>query len=163
MKSKMTQEEYQSLKLFLKIYSDQYLVPNIVGLLPEEHPIAVLESFEKKSMAQARKGLEITINDIVEDTSDWRPQRVIAVDAELRSHGAMTLTEARRRYSGKYDRILKRGRIVGDEECYLIKGMVDDCTLEFGSPEREKIEAMLTEYENKVVERLKKTRGPEGQ
>jgi hypothetical protein len=115
MKSKMTQEEYQSLKLFLQIYSDQYFALNIAGLLPEEHPIAILESFEKKSMAQARKGLEITVNDMVEMTEDWRPSQVAAFDAELKSQGAMTLTEVRQRFSHKYDRILKRGRIISEE------------------------------------------------
>lgn len=147
----MSSEEYCRLKAFFKIYANKYFAPRIAGLLPEEHPVAVLETFEKKSMAQARKGLKTTVNDIVEMTADWRPSQVAAFDAELRSQEAMTLTEARQRYSSKYQRILKRGRIVSEEECYLIKGILDGGNLEPGMPEALNLEAMLEDYGNRAT------------
>lgn len=60
MNNKTTDVEYQRLKAFLGIYSDKFL-PSSIDSPPEHHPIAILESFERKSMAEARKGLRITV------------------------------------------------------------------------------------------------------
>ena len=104
-------------------------------------------------MSQARKGLEMAINDIVEDTSDWSPEQVTAFDAELKSHGIIALTEVRHRYSRKYLQVLKRAHIKSEQEYYLLKGIADGGGIEPGAIEREQIESMLEQYEKLVVDR----------
>ncbi len=147
--SQLTENDYRRLKALLRFYFDR-IAPKIEIPL-EDHPIAVLERFEAKSMARARRGLEMTINDIVEMTDDWHPKKIVEIDRELISQGAMSLTEARQRYSRKYARALKRGRIVSDEEYYLLKGVVDGGAVQVGSLEFGIINAMLSTYEGEIL------------
>lgn len=148
-KNQITSDEYYKLKALLRYYAD-HVMTTTMQLRPESHPITLLEETEKASMANARSGLKTAIHDIVDMTNNWRPSRVAEFDAELRNQGAITLTEARQRYSRKYQRILKRGRIVSEEECYLIKGILDGGNMESGMPEELNLRLMLAEYEKMI-------------
>jgi len=118
---------------------------------PESHPLRVAEEIEAKSLSNAKKGLQMAINDIVESSSDWTPERIANADARFREKNVITLSEVRQRYSKKYLNILKRGKIKSEEEYYLIKGIADCGGIEPGATESQQMEAMLNEYENRVV------------
>ena len=118
---------------------------------PEHHPLVVMAGFEKTSPANARRGLLITINDMVEDTVNWKPEAVAAADARFAAAGTFTLSEVRRRYSKKYLQILKRGEIRSETEYYLLKGIRDGGGIEAGATEGLQIEAMMAVFEAKIM------------
>lgn len=146
--------EYQALKAFAAFYFEVYVDFSALGLPKEKLPIAVLESFEKISPIRAHKSLEIAINDIAEETLDWSPNKVAAIDDELKKRSLLTITDIRYRYSKKYIQILKRNLIKSEQEYYLIKGIADSGAIKLATVPREQIQNMLTNYENLIVGRL---------
>jgi hypothetical protein len=148
-KVKLSPDDYQNLKEFLGVFFDKFFPQ--VSLSPDQHPLALLETLERSSLAQAQKGLEMTINDCVELSSDWSAEQVSAADAELKSRGLIPLTEVRRRYSRKYFQVLKRGRIKSEQEYYLLKGIASGGSIEAGAIEVVQIESMLEQYEKLVA------------
>ncbi len=148
-KEKLKPEAYEKLKVFMGLYFDWYMARPHSS--PKSHPLLVLTEFEKTSLSQAGRGLEMAINDCVEMSSDWTPGQVAEADAKFTSHGTFTLTEIRRRYSRKYLQILKRGVVRSEKEYYLLKGMVDGGSIETGATEGQQIEAMLAAYEANLI------------
>jgi hypothetical protein len=144
----LSDDEYERLKKFMGLFYDWFQAkPNHP---PEIHPLVVAKGFEQKSCAQAKRGLAMAINDILEMSSDWSPEHVAAADKRFLEHGAPTLSELRSKYSKKYVQLLKRGSIRTEVEYYFLKGIVDGDSIERGAGEREHIDAMLAAYETKV-------------
>lgn len=149
--SKLSLEEYENLKRFFINYLDWFIPAHAKSTRPEDQPQEFLGRLEKTSMANAKKGLQMAINDTVEETADWRPDQVAAADAKFAAAGTFTLSEVRSRYSKKYLQILKRGVIRSETEYYLLKGVVDGGSIEPGATESQQMEAMLHDYEERVV------------
>lgn len=150
----MNAEEYEKLKSFMALYDDWYVEGS--WKKPENHPLKVMQEIENKySLSQAKRGLQMAINDIVEDTSGWRPERVAQADVRLAEAGTYTLSEVRRRYSKKYLQILKRGTIRNETEYYLLKGILDGGGIEPGATEADQIQAMLIAFEQKTLSATK--------
>lgn len=145
----MSFEDYEKLKVFMGKFADWYWVRP--DMPPEVHPLFVLGGFEKSSLANAKKGLQTAINDIVEDTTDWTPGQVAEADARFAAAGTFTLSEVRRRYSKKYLQILKRGVIRSETEYYLVKGIVDGAGIEPGATEATQLQAMMNDFEIRFV------------
>lgn len=146
--TKMTTVEYERLKRFMGLYYEWFEAKPEHP--PEIHPVRVLEEIESRAPAGARKGLAAAINDIVEDSSDWLPDRVAKANSRFEAADSPTLSEVRRSYSKKYLKCLERGAVRSIEEYYLLKGVEAGGSIEFGAEEREKVLQMLTEYENKI-------------
>jgi hypothetical protein len=106
----------------------------------------VLARQEKESMALARRGLGMAINDVLEMLRDLPPAELIACDAALRARGAFTLSELRQRYSSHYARLMKRGKIRTEEEYYLAQGIVSDMAFPLSEAERRTLDAMVHSY-----------------
>jgi hypothetical protein len=153
MSEKMSFEDYEKLKVFMGRFADWYWMRP--DMPPEVHPLFVLEGFEKTSLANAKKGLQTAINDMVEDTAGWAPEQVAAADAKFTAAGTFTLSEIRRRYSKKYLQILKRGVIRSETEYYLVKGIVDGGGIEPGATESTQLQAMLNDFETGLAASLK--------
>src|SRR5690242_4212437 len=68
----------------------------------------------------------MAINDCIEMTVSWPPERVAAFDAELRANGHLTLSTIRRRHSRRLHSILKRGCIRTEDEYHLVRGATED-------------------------------------
>ena len=81
---------YEKLKKSLGFLVDRYIPWKFLD--PEVHPVHVLERFENKRMAMARRGLIVAIADMVEGTQDFSSAQVREADAELKKIGAYTLT-----------------------------------------------------------------------
>lgn len=145
----MSNDEYQTLKIFLDCHFSWY--ERKYPTTPPGSPSQFLEKIEESSLANAKKGLQMAINDIVEDTSDWTPQQVAEADAKFATAGTFTLTEVRRRYSKKYLRILKRGVIRSETEYYLVKGIVEGGGIEPGATEGAQLQAMLSDFEVRFI------------
>ena len=113
-----------------------------------------MEKIEKASLANAKQGLQQAINDIAEDTANWRSEQVADADTRFLAAGTFTLSEIRRRYSKKYLQLLKRGEILKETEYYLLKGILDGGGMEPGATESEQIQTMLIAFEAEVMKRL---------
>ena len=144
----MTNDQYEREKKFIVFYVSQ-----IMKVEPgsKSDPVDVLESFEKESMSKAKKGLSMAINDTLEMTESWPSDAVREFDRILEENGAATLTELRMRHSKKYRKVLKRGAINSEVEYYLVKGIVDGMQEHIPKDELPLLDAMLIDYENKLV------------
>jgi hypothetical protein len=147
-KQKPLPEDYENLKKFLGFYLDWFLPK---AGKPEDHPLIFIAEVEKKSRANARRGLMMAISDFVEMSSDWTPEQVAAADKRFLENGVPSLSEIRAKYSKKYLQILKRGQIKSLQEYYLVKGVLDGGGIEPGAGEGEKLASMLASYELRVV------------
>ena len=136
--------KYAKMKDFLSYYAERYLKAE--GLPPDKQPIASLEALEKKSMKMALNGLRQAINDCVEMSLYFDHEEVEKLDSQLRSHGIVTLSELRRRYSKSYAKIVKRGQIKNENEYYLVRNVLHDST-EKSPEERKLLEELISDYE----------------
>jgi hypothetical protein len=145
----MTNEQYERLKRFLGLFHDWYM--NVPNSPPSSHPLAVAEELEKKSLAKARSGLLMAVNDLVEMSSDWSPEQVTEADRRFIENSAPSLSEMRRAFSKQYRRVLKRGRINTIAEYYLVKGIVDGGAIKMDASESTDVASMLASYELQVT------------
>jgi hypothetical protein len=109
--------------------------------------MATLERMEHASPAQARKGLMMMVNDIIEDTLTWLPEQVAALDRALDDSGAPSLTRVRGRYSRQLAKVLARGVIRTEIEFYLLKGARDGTPELLEDASLEKVDLMLSSFE----------------
>lgn len=144
----MTEEEYERLKKFMGLFYEWFEAKPHHP--PEIHPLVVMKGLEKKSRSQAKRGLEMAINDCVELSSEWSPEVIALADKRFLLSGAPSLSQVRARYSRKYLQVLKRGNIKSLKEYYLVKGILDGGGIEPGAGEAEKLAAMLADYEGRV-------------
>ncbi|CAN5638612.1 hypothetical protein BH10PSE14_BH10PSE14_00080 [soil metagenome] len=108
------------------------------------NPLNVLAAIAEKQPAAARKGLAMAINDIVEMSEGQTPDYVRRLDAHLTAQGAMTLSEARTRFSKKLKAILRHGTLRDETEYYLARNAVD-----LAAPEdAARLQAMIGAFEN---------------
>lgn len=145
-KAKMSNHDYQSLKKFEDLFFEWY-IPKY-PTTPDKKPSEFLEDVEKTSLANAKKGMQMMVNDTVEQTNDWQPEQVAEADARFSEAGTFTLSELRRRFSKNFSRILEKGRIESEVEYYLVSGIVNDRGLDPSTPDIELLQKMMNEFEN---------------
>lgn len=145
----MTNNEYQLLKVFLDCHFNWY-APKYTTT-PPGSPSQFLENLEKTSLANAKKGLRMALNDIAEDSANWAPESIAAADAKFAAAGTFTLSAVRRNYSKRYLQVLKRGTIQSEAEYYLLKGIRDGGGIEAGSTEGPRIDALMAAFEAKLL------------
>jgi hypothetical protein len=148
---KITEADYQPLKAFFAAWWERFPCP--IPLSPENHPLAVMELIEKKSMSKARLGLGMAINDTLEMSWDLRPAEVTALDRDFSERGIITLSELRRRYSRHFRGVLKRGKIRDETEYYLVAGIIASFTADVTEDELTKLSAMVGAYEDQVAKK----------
>jgi hypothetical protein len=140
----VTPEDYRRRKAFLALFLERQVLP---PMPPEFHPIAVLEATEPTSPAQAARGLQMALNDVVEMSIDWPLEQLTAFDAELMTAGAITLSELRAESSRLLRAVERRGRIRNPVELYLVKGVVDGAAHTIAEERLVKLQVMLDSYE----------------
>jgi hypothetical protein len=148
---KITKSEYAPLKAFFVAFIERLPLP--ATLPPERHPVAVLEASEKTSMASARLGLGLALNDMLEMSWHFTPDEVAAVDCDFSERGIVTLSEMRRRYSRQFRGVLKRGEIRTEEEFYLVSGILASFTTDASDDERRRLDEMVGAYEKSAQDR----------
>jgi hypothetical protein len=147
--SAVLDEEYERLKKFMGLFYEWF---EAKPQHPSEiHPVAVLEVLEKKSRAQAKRGLEMAINDCVEVSSSWSPELVESADKRFFEQDSPSLSQVRAKYSRKCLQVLKRGKIASMTEYYLVKGILDGGGIEPGAGEDETLASMLADYERRAA------------
>jgi hypothetical protein len=141
-------EIYRRERKFFVIY-DQLISMKKLGF--RSTAVDALEALEKESMAKARKGLSLAINDLLEDSDGWPIDAIREFDRILSENDAATLTELRVRKSKRYKKILKNGAIRNELDCYLVKGILDGQQECVSTSDLPVLQQLLTEYENKKV------------
>jgi hypothetical protein len=111
------------------------------------NPLNALATIQEKQPAAASKGLAMAINDIVEMSEGQTPDYVRTLDAHLTTQGAMTLSEARARFSKKLKVMLRRGTLRDETEYYLARNAVDWAMAEDAA----RLQAMIGAFENAAV------------
>ncbi len=139
--------EYDELKRFLCFFTERFMQ---IDNLPAEHrPIAMIEALESKNKTMALRGVRQAVNDCIEMARHWETQKVETIDEELITHDTVTLSELRRRFSKDYVKISRRGKINNETEYYLIKSMLNDASSGATSEERQSLQEMIFDYEQK--------------
>jgi hypothetical protein len=110
----------------------------------ESHPLRALDVIHPPSLA--RKGLQMAINDIVEELAHAAPEHVARIDAHMAQRDAMTLSEARLRFSRDLRKIRKRGTIANENEYYLVRNAVDFAD----ESERDALWSLLGDFETRA-------------
>lgn len=114
------------------------------------HPLAVLGKLEAGSLAQARAGLKMALNDFVEDSMNWPQELVSEIDRNLAKEGLPGMSVLRYRYGKRLQKILSRGSVRDDAEYYMLKGIVVDQSLHLEASQRSSIDALLETYEGRI-------------
>lgn len=114
----------------------------------EHHPTRVFAMMMARSPANARKGLRMAVNDMIEMCSDLSATEVAQLDARLVACEALTLTEARGRFSRKLRAVLKRGHIKTEIEYYLVRNAIDVVD----ASEALRLQAMLDAHEATIAD-----------
>lgn len=138
---------YESAKRFVEVFFQQFL--NTTGIAKGDTPLALIQMLERSGVAAARKALELAVNECVEMSLNWPPERVSAADLELRTHGAPTLTEVRLFHSRRYQAILRRGKVTSDQDYYLLKGIRDGAANRIDEPTSARIDRILSAFEER--------------
>ena len=142
----IAREDYEKVRTSFAFLYERYWDPALPAGSPQQRAPAVLAQQEQKSMAVARRGLAMAINDTLEMLRDLPLNEVAACDAALKARGGYTLSELRHRYSRQYARLIKRGVIRTDEEYYLAQGIVSDVDFPISEGERDALDAMVHSY-----------------
>jgi hypothetical protein len=147
---KLSSEDYEKLKNFMGLFFDWYKANTHSN--PLRHPSLELVRIQREhGLANAKRGLQMALNDCAEDTADWSPDQVAEANARFAAAGTFTLSEIRQRYSKKYLQILKRGVIRSEIDYYLLKGVLDGGSIEAGATEFAQIQKILDEFEAKIL------------
>ena len=151
--SKITADNYHSLKKFLNCFFEWYFPDYFLS--SSVTPVEFLEDIEKTSLSNARRGLQMAINDIVEIVSrEWNVAQILEADKRLAAAGMITLSELQLRYTQKCAKIFKSGIINNEVEYYVVKNAIDDGSVELGTPEGGKLQAMLSAYDDRILKKL---------
>jgi hypothetical protein len=134
-------DDYEARKRLLGWFAEKHL--NISPTDPH-HPLKALVRTEAVSRSNARKGLDMAINDCVEVAQGLRPDQVRAADDELAGMGLPTLSALRLKRSRHIKAVLKRSIIRTEVEYYALRDLAEGAISE---DERAKLWQLLEEFE----------------
>ena len=123
---KVTVENYEAMRSwFARMFDLTAEDLPIVFVTPESHPMACLDQLAAQSPSKARQGLAMAINDTIEDTIGWPPDKVESVDEKLAREGLPTLRTMRIRFSKAIRRVSARGSIKNDVEYHAVRNAIE--------------------------------------
>ena len=120
------------------------------GMFPEgaeahyREALAKLKGPDRKGISS---GVRQGVNDLLHMAESWSLEKSERVDTALAARRLPSVDEMQAILHQKHTRILKRGRIVTDEEFYIVKELVSDLTSELSKAQRRRLDAMLHRYE----------------
>ncbi|MGH6999744.1 MAG: hypothetical protein ACREEO_16230, partial [Phenylobacterium sp.] len=110
-------------------------------------PVSVLAAAEKTHPAQARAGLGEAIDDILGIIGGWPPDRILALDADLAASGVATATQMLSAYSRRVQRLLKSKMLDDEQDCRLLRTILDAEPGGWSEAERETAASLLDAFE----------------
>lgn len=105
--------------------------------------IHAVDSYTKSFQIKAYKAV---LQDLYNMFSDFSPEVKIAMDQKVKSSLGISITEF---YNRKLKAILKRNKIINEEEYYIISDLVNDTENYRDLIFIEKLNTMIVEYEEK--------------
>lgn len=140
----VAKEEYHQLRNWFAVVFDFEPRPYVT---PETHPIACLASIEARWPAKARAGLEMAINDTIEEAGAWPEEKIRRLDALLEDQDLPTFAGMRQRFSKDIARILRRASINTDVEHYAARNALEL----FAENDRRRLADLLASYERNSI------------
>jgi hypothetical protein len=137
-------DDYEARKRFLGWFAENHL-----GVVPGDpkHPLKALARIEASSRSNARKGLDMAINDCVEVAQGLSPAQLRAADEALTAMNLPTLSSLRLKRNRHLKAVLKRGSISTEIEYHAIKDLADGTIPE---DERAQLWSLLEEFEERA-------------
>lgn len=141
----VTVNEIKRLELFIDLYATHVMK---IDPKSRSHPSnAKKEIIEKFGEKKANSGLKMAVNDIVNDSLDLHYSDVKKIDEFLIENNSMSLSQARKEFMARYKKILKNGKIKGEKEYFIVKGIADGANVDISDSEKELLFSMISEYE----------------
>lgn len=117
--------------------------------IPEEaDPVNILTKWEKESMAKARTGLRLMLDDLFSMQDDDSPEQREALEGELRKAGLPSLSELLAEVKQVPAKVLKRGKIRNEREWYVITELLSRTDAPISAAEREKLGQLCVTFES---------------
>ena len=141
------ENEYAELSAYINFFATVTL-----GISPSDpsHPCNARIA-ERFGRSQALQGVRQAANDSIAALRSRPVAEIRLLDAGLRDASLITFSEVSRRYGRTYQRILKRGRIANETECYLVAGLLSDLTAAASETERAELQRLVEEFESAVL------------
>jgi hypothetical protein len=134
-------EEYDRMRSWFASISREVFGP----FTAETDPIAALDQLCAKSPAQARQGLAMAVNDLIEATGGWSDSQVAAADQTLSAQELPTLSEIRARFSKTVRSVIRRGEIKNEVEYHAVRNAVELTS------DADRLWKLLAEYESRTA------------
>jgi len=143
------EKEYAELSAYINFFATFTL-----GISPSDpsHP-SNARIAERFGRSQALQGARQAANDSIAALRSRPVAEVRLLDTGLQEAGLITFSEVSRRYGRTYQRILKRGKIADETECYLVAGVLADLTAAVSETERAALQGLYEEFESAVSRR----------
>jgi hypothetical protein len=139
--------EYTELKGFLGWLCDHTDIRG-PGADPAAHPIRILTTHEgrvKPSILKA--GLKQAVNDALTKIAAWPEAKKREVSKGLDLANLPSIEEMAIRFSGRLERVEKRGSINNEDEFYLVRNACEMPLISADGPRLEKLQRLLGEFE----------------
>jgi hypothetical protein len=136
-------------KLFNLLINFQFGLMNLT-IDVQFHPSNVLESFEKKSLTLAIKGLKMGLGDCLTMGSHLSKEQKNDLNKTLKENDFPTLEVLAFKIRNTFKRVIKRGRIKNKEEYYIIIEILSDMEYEISIEERLKLNELVSDFESKI-------------
>lgn len=143
------EKEYAELSAYINFFATF-----ILGISPSDpsHP-SNARIAERFGRSQALQGARQAANDSVAALRSRPVAEIRLLDTGLQEAGLVTFSEVSRQYGRTYQRILKRGKIADETECYLVAGVLADLTAAVSETERAALRGLYEEFESAVSRR----------
>lgn len=138
------EKEYAELAAYIDFFATVTL-----GMSPSDpsHPCNARIA-ERFGRSQALQSARQAANESIATLRSRPVEEIRLLDAGLRDAGLVTFSEVSRRYGRTFQRILKRGKIADETECYLVGGVLSDLTAAASETERAALKRLVEEFES---------------
>lgn len=136
-------EDYDQMRSWMARMVDEVFPTERIP--PEADPVRALDLLAKTAPGKARDGLGMAIGDLVEITSGWPEQQVLAMDQTLTAEGLPSLSDVRFRCSKAVQRVVRRGWIKDQAEYHAVPNAVEQAGVR-----ENQLWVLLTNYEESV-------------
>ncbi len=139
--------EYETLRAWSAKYIE-HMMPFLVDMPPEVHPIICLDAMALKSASRARQGLAMMIGDFMEDADRLPQEDVARLDAVFSAEGLPTFSAIRLRFMKRIAKILSRGVIHSEVEYHAVRNVVEGTGT---GADQQRLWNLLADFERKTV------------
>lgn len=150
---KITESNYEYYKkVYRMVWKYQADLAN-VDPDSEYSPIKVLSEWEQRSKSLARSGLKEGLRDSLTELLCLPMNLKEELNNQLIKEGLASLNNLFVEIKDIPIKVLKRGKIKNLDEYYIIKEVLADIAYNISSPDREKLDKILFDFENDAAKR----------